>query len=83
MGTQQWHALDHLCDAVREVGDLVYLHAGLSESSHKNIRAAHCLIFKRGRWVMRGFIEKHNNENTRYTQRQQEPEMSRKLNRTK
>lgn len=28
MGTQRWHALDHVCDVIREVGDLVYPHAG-------------------------------------------------------
>lgn len=35
MASQQWHALDHICDAIRELGDVTYLHAVVFRNSHK------------------------------------------------
>lgn len=35
MGTPKWHALDHVCSAIREYGDFVHPSARLFENSHK------------------------------------------------
>lgn len=37
MGTQKWHELDRVYDALRGVGDMTNLHARLFESCHKDI----------------------------------------------
>lgn len=79
METQKWYALDQVCDAIREVGDVVYLNAGLFGSSHKRFYVTYCLTSKRVRCAMIETIKKHNKENGRYTQSQQEPESFQKI----
>lgn len=40
--TQKWHALDLVCDAVRDMIDISYFRAGISESAHKSFKNAYC-----------------------------------------
>lgn len=68
MKTWKWLAFYHVCDAIREAGDLVYLHVGLFESSHKTRKGAYCLTSKSFRCVINGIIEKHNKRNDGHPQ---------------
>lgn len=38
MGSQKWHILDHLVDALRETGGIEFLHCALYEGSHKDFQ---------------------------------------------
>lgn len=44
--TQKLHALDNVCGATREAGDLVHLRVGLFRCSHKIFTEAYCLTSK-------------------------------------
>lgn len=52
MGTQKWHALDHVCDGIKEVGGLSNLHAVFFESAHEQFTQSFCLSLKGSRSVM-------------------------------
>lgn len=64
MGTQKWYALDHICDALRYVGDKTYLHAGLFNNCHKTFKRAYRLKSKRPKSVMRENIKSENRRAT-------------------
>lgn len=73
-GAPKWHALDHDCDAIEEVGDLVYLHARLFERSYKRFTNVYSLTSKKAACVTNEAIDMYNKENSRYTQSRHEPE---------
>lgn len=58
MQTQKWHALDHVCSAIRGKGDMAYLHAGLFESFHKHSKRSYVLSSQRSRNVLNKVLEK-------------------------
>lgn len=58
METRTWHALDHLCEAIRTMADIYYLHAELFESVHNRFKKAYCLSSKRAGGVMKRAINK-------------------------
>lgn len=60
MGTQKWRVLRHVCDLIGEVADLVYLHAGLFESSYKRFKEAYSLGSKRPMCVVSEVMKKRN-----------------------
>lgn len=62
--SRNWHALDHVCDAIKKVCDHVYLHTGLFEISHKRFKGAYCLKFKGFRCVTNDVIKKYNKKTT-------------------
>lgn len=39
--TQKWHALDYICDALRDVGGKTFFLTGLFESGHNKFKSAH------------------------------------------
>lgn len=60
MTTKKWHALDHICDKIRKMGDMAYFHVGLFESSHKRFKRKYSFSSKRARTVMEEFLEIDN-----------------------
>lgn len=62
MVTQKWHALDHICDAIRDIDDITDLHAGRFESVHKRFAKAFCFSSKMARGVMSKVIDKENRQ---------------------
>lgn len=60
MGTQKWHLLDHLLDAIRHVGDVKFLHCGLYEAAHKVFKNHYRKTSKRRRSVMREVTSRQN-----------------------
>lgn len=73
MGSLEWRALGHFFDAIRGINDLKYVYAWLIESSHNRYKCASCMVFERAGCAMIEAIEKHNKENSKYTQSQQKP----------
>lgn len=47
MPRQKWNALDQLCDTIRDMGEITYLHAGLFQSPHKRFKEAYSVSPKR------------------------------------
>lgn len=62
--TQKWHALDDICDGLRDVGGMTYTHACLFESCHRKIEIAFRLTSTRSMNVRSGVIERENRRAT-------------------
>lgn len=60
LGTHKWHALDHICEDLQEMGDMAKLHAGLFASSHQDFKKDYSFSSKRARTVMMEAIKKKN-----------------------
>lgn len=62
MGMQKWQALDHICDAIRVMGDRTYLHVGRFESCHILFKKAFYFSSKKVETVMNEDIDKANRQ---------------------
>lgn len=61
-GLQKWHALDHIFDAIREVGDRTFLHTSHLESSHKQFTSEYSFSSEKASVVFEEFAEKETEE---------------------
>lgn len=60
MRTCKWHALDHLVDDLRDIGNISALHAGLYESTHRIFKALYRKSSKRSASAMEETVHKQN-----------------------
>ncbi|NJK52916.1 MAG: hypothetical protein HC936_08975 [Leptolyngbyaceae cyanobacterium SU_3_3] len=64
MHTQKWHALDHLCEAISDVGGIESLHGGIYEASHKRFKLFYSRSSRRKRTAMDEIISMQNAESS-------------------
>lgn len=67
MRTQEWHALNHLCEGITHVGWAISRHARIYEASYKRFKSFYANCFRQGRTAMSKLVSIQNSE-TKTTQ---------------
>lgn len=83
LGIQKWHELYHICNGICKMGNLIYLHTGLVESIHKQLKSSNSLSLKRAKPVLHEDIKKENRRRGRDFKDQLLHECTRPANQSK